>query len=103
TSQLQQSSTYAYSLSSSAYTNWPITCTVEVSGINPTGTITWSSNSSTGSFSPSVCSLWAGICSTSSTYTDSSPGTVTITASYSGDADNTPSSDTMILNVRPEP
>ncbi len=81
--------------------NSPITCTSVVSSFNATGTITWSSDSSTGSFSPSVCTLSSGICSTA--YTDSSTGTVTITASYSGDPDNTPSSASTTLTVIPEP
>jgi hypothetical protein len=72
-------------------------CTAIVSGFMPTGTITWSTNSSTGSFSQDVCTLSASCCTT--TYTDTAFGSVMITASYSGDSDNSPSSGSIILTV----
>ena len=96
-----ESSTSIYCSSSSTYANSPVTCTAIVYGFDPTGTVTWSSNSSTGSFSPSVCTLSYGSCST--TYTDTNAGTVTITASYGGDPDNTPSGGSTTLTLIPEP
>lgn len=78
-------------------TGSPTTCTATVSGSNPTGTVAWSTNSTSGSFSQSVCTLSSGSCSTS--YTDTAPGTVTITASYSGDSNNVPSGGSTTLAV----
>ena len=75
----------------------PVTCTATVSGSNPTGTVTWSTSSSTGNFSQSVCTLSSGTCST--TYTDTSTAYATITASYSGDSNNLPSTGSTILTV----
>jgi hypothetical protein len=68
-----------------------------VSGSNPTGTITWTTSSSAGSFNSSVSTLSSGTCST--TYTDNNTGYFTITASYNGDAYNGPSSGTATLTV----
>jgi len=68
----------------------PVTCTATISGSNPTGTVNWSTSSGTGSFTQPVCTLSSGSCST--TYADTGPGNVTITASYSGDVDNMKSS-----------
>jgi hypothetical protein len=80
--------------------NRSVTCMAVVSGLDPTGTITWNTSSDTGFFSPSVCLLSSGSCST--TYIDCTPGTVTITASYSGDAYNDASSGSMTLTVNPQ-
>jgi parallel beta-helix repeat protein len=70
-----------------------VTCTATVSGVNAqtraTGTVTWSTSSTTGNFSQSVCTLSSGNCST--TYIDASPGSVTIAAYYSGDSNYQPS------------
>lgn len=68
----------------------PALCTVTVSGSSPTGTVVWSMNSRTGSFGQYICDLSDGTCST--TFTDIFPGTVNITAIYSGDVNNAPSS-----------
>ncbi len=75
----------------------PVTCTATVSGSNPTGTVSWSTSSSTGGFSQSVCTLFNGSCSTF--YVDNCTGSVTITASYSGDSNNGPSSGSTLLTV----
>jgi hypothetical protein len=75
----------------------PVTCDATVSGVNVTGTVTWSTSSSTGSFSQSVCTLSSGNCST--TYTDINTAYATITASYSGDPNNLPSSGSTTLTV----
>ena len=77
----------------------PVMCTAIVYGSNPTGAVTWSTSSSTGDFSNSVSTLFSGSCST--VYTDTSPGIVTITASYSGDPNNAPSSSNTTLTVSP--
>ena len=77
--------------------NSPITCTATVTGSSPTGKVTWSTSSTTGSFSPAISTLSKGTCST--TYIDASSGSVNITASYSGDSNNLPSNDTIILTL----
>jgi parallel beta-helix repeat protein len=79
----------------------PVTCTATVTGSNPTGTITWSTSSSTGNFSQPVCTLSNGTCST--TYVDSDPGSVTIAACYSGDSNNAPNSGSTTLTVTSGP
>ena len=75
----------------------PATCTAVVGGSSPTGTINWTTSSSTGYFTPPVCTLSSGICST--TYTDNNTGYFTIMASYSGDLSNLPGSGSCILTV----
>jgi hypothetical protein len=75
----------------------PVTCTAIVTGDNPTGTITWTTSSSTGLFSSSHQTLSSGTCST--TYVDKGTGYVNITASYGGDANNRPSSNSTVLTV----
>jgi parallel beta-helix repeat protein len=82
-----------------AAVNLPVTCTAAVFGSNPTGTVIWSTNSSTGNFSQSVSTMFSGNCST--TYIDTSPGTTTITASYSGDSNNAQSNASNTLTVCP--
>lgn len=77
----------------------PVACTAAVSGSNPTGTVAWITSSGTGHFSNSNCTLSSGNCST--TYTDASPGNVTITASYSGDLNNAQSNSSATLTVSP--
>jgi peptide/nickel transport system substrate-binding protein len=67
----------------------PTVCTAMVVGSDPTGTISWSTSSLTGSFSQSACTLSSGEAST--TYVDTNPGNVTISATYSGDVNNAPS------------
>jgi hypothetical protein len=76
---------------------WPVNCTATVSGLNATGTVNWATSSSTGSFGSSNGNLSSGSCST--TYIDNGTGYVTITASYSGDANNWPSSGNTVLTV----
>ena len=81
----------------SLFAGSPVNCTVTVSGSNPTGTITWSTNSSTGVFSSPQTGLTSGVSSTM--YSDPSPGAVNITACYSGDSNNAASSGSFILNM----
>jgi hypothetical protein len=75
----------------------PAICSARVSGKSPTGNIIWTTSSSTGSFSSSIGTLSSGSCSTN--YVDNLTGYVTITASYSGDAYNAPSSSSAVLTV----
>jgi hypothetical protein len=75
----------------------PVNCTATVLGSSLTGNVTWSTSSSTGNFSQSVCTLSSGNCST--TYVDSCPGSVTIAAWYSGDSNYLPSSASVTLTV----
>lgn len=77
----------------------PVVCIATVSGSNPTGTVAWSTDSGTGHFSSSNTTLSSGSCSTN--YTDTSPGNVTITASYSGDVNNVRSNSSATLTVSP--
>jgi hypothetical protein len=87
------------SLPNSAVANSLVTVTATVSGSNPTGTITWSTNSSTGHFSSAITSLNAGISTT--TYNDSRTGTAKITATYSGDTNNSASIGSATLTITP--
>jgi hypothetical protein len=69
------------------------TCTATVSGDSPTGTVSFTSTDSGAKFSASSCTLSSsGSCSVN--YTPSAAGSATITASYSGDSNNTQSSGT---------
>jgi hypothetical protein len=96
--QAQQSSTFVSCSPNFVSAGSPVTCTATVSGSNATGTVTWSTSSNgTGYFSQSVCTLSSGSCFT--TYTDNNTGYVTITASYSGDSNNLPSSNSTTLTV----
>jgi parallel beta-helix repeat protein len=92
-----QSSASVVCSTNSTVSGTPITCTVTISGSNPTGIVTWSTNSS-GRFHPSNSTLSNGSCST--TYTDNSKGAVVITASYSGDSNNTQSSVSVTLFIK---
>ncbi len=74
----------------------PVTCTAVVKGVNATGTVAWNANN-TSSFNPAYCTLLSGNCS--ATYTASGSGVTMITAKYSGDSSNSPSSGTIILQV----
>jgi hypothetical protein len=94
---LTQSSTFVVYSPNVVSVGSAATCTATVSGSNPTGIVTWSTSSSTGSFSPSNCTLSSDNCST--TYIDTSAGNVTITASYSGDPNNGPSSGNIAIRV----
>ncbi len=73
-------------------------CTASVTGLSPTGTVSWTqSGSGSVSFSASQCTLSSSSCSV--TVTGSSAGSVTITASYGGDASNGASSGTASVSV----
>jgi len=93
------SSTSLYSSLSHACVNSPITCTAFIGGSYPTGTVSWSSNSSTGLFDPSVSAVSSETSST--TFVEPRPGNVVITASYSGDSNNMPSVGKVILTMTP--
>jgi hypothetical protein len=77
-------------------------CTATVYGNDPSGQITWASSSS-GTFSSSTCTLGGGEGHSGDqcqvTYTQTSAGTVTISASYPGDKNNLPSSASVTLSI----
>ena len=79
------------------YPGSPVTCTATVTGSNLTGTVTWTTSRETGSFSSNRTELVSG--ESTVTYTDSSTSWVAITATYSGDSNNIPSSSTTYLTV----
>ena len=74
-----------------------ITCVATVSGSNPIGSVSWTSNSSTGIFSSSTTTVTSG--NSTTTYTDNTPGKVTITATYNGDTNNGPSNGIATLTL----
>jgi hypothetical protein len=78
----------------------PGTCTATVhGGSSPTGTVTWSKVSGSGSitFSSKTCTLSSGSCSV--TVTATTAGSVKIRAAYGGDSDNLKSSGTLVLTL----
>ncbi|MDA4115698.1 MAG: hypothetical protein OK442_03990 [Thaumarchaeota archaeon] len=80
--------------------NSGVWCTATVTGNDPTGTVNWSSSVTTGQFMPSSCQLdQNGTCSVR--YIQGSTGTATVTASYSGDGFNGPSSGTGTVTTAP--
>jgi hypothetical protein len=77
-------------------------CNANVTGLSPTGSVVFSKSSSTGNFtSPgAVCgNNCPGTYHTSYTDTAASSITVSITASYSGDTNNNPSTGTFSLSI----
>lgn len=73
------------------------TCAATVTGSSPTGTIMWAS-SGVANFTPApVCTLSSGTCAVN--YTPSSSGSITITATYGGDAANGGSYGTFTLST----
>ena len=77
-------------------------CNANVTGLSPTGSVSFTTSSSTGFFaSPyAVCgNSCSGTYHTSYTDTAASSVTVSITASYSGDANNSPSTGTFSLSI----
>ena len=83
--------------SNSASAGSSVICKVEVSGANPTGTVTWKTSSDSGTFSSEITTLNSG--TSSATYIDTDPGKALITAIYSGDANNVPSNQTASLEL----
>ena len=92
--------------------NSPVTCAALVFGTNLTGTVTWSSSTSTGNFNSTQTTVVdladyfgdgffaSGVAGVSIvTYTDDSFGEIEITASYSGDSNNGQSTDNTILTL----
>lgn len=83
------------------------TCTAVVSDTDtgsattPTGDVAFSATSPTAFPSPSVCTLSAGTCQMTYTAWGGAPSTVTITASYGGDASHAPSTGTQDIAVSP--
>jgi hypothetical protein len=72
-------------------------CTATVTGSSPTGSVSWSGSGL--SFNPTSCTLSSGSCSTTATAT--AVGSLTITATYSGDANNAGSSGTTTITIDP--
>ncbi len=68
--------------------NSPILITAYVYGNNPTGNITWSTNSDTAVLIFTLTPLDNETFSATTTFTDTTAGVVTIGASYSGDSNN---------------
>ena len=80
--------------------NSGVWCTATVTGNDPTGTVNWSSSVTTGQFMPPSCQLGQnGTCTVR--YIQGSTGTATVTASYSGDGFNGPSSGTAMVTTAP--
>ena len=84
---------------SPATTKGGTTCVAKVVGYQPTGTVTWSTNSSSGAFSPSECPGLSSSGQCIAIYNDTTTKVVSITASYSGDTDNLQSAGSFLLNV----
>ena len=81
-----------------------VNCVATISGGNsPTGTVTWTSTSNSGTFNrvQSAVVITGSKATSSTTYTDTSSGTVTITATYNGDGNNSPSNGNKILRIDP--
>jgi hypothetical protein len=73
-------------------------CQATVTGVSPTGTITWSqSPSGIVSFAPTTCTLSGGACSV--TVTGTAPGSTSIAGTYSGDNNNQGSQGTFPFTV----
>ncbi len=92
---VKSSSTTAVNCSpSSVVAGSTVTCVATVtgspSGPEPTGQVSFSSSSATGSFTGNPCTLVSGTCSAQ--YSDSSQGTYTMSANYIGDPNYNPSS-----------
>ena len=86
----------------------PTTCTATVTdndggnSITPTGTVTFTASPSIGTFGSNPCALSQvsqGVASCSVTFTPTSLGTATITATYNGDIYHIGSSGTSTLNI----
>jgi YVTN family beta-propeller protein len=74
----------------------PTTVSVSVAGSSPTGTVSFTTNS-TGSLSAATCTLNSAKCSV--TFTPSSAGSVVITGKYNGDTNNAASSGQSTITV----
>jgi sugar lactone lactonase YvrE len=76
----------------------PGTCSASVVGASPSGTISWSSNSTAGTFNSTSCTLSSGSCGV--TFRGSAAGKYSIVASYSGDSNNSPSVASTVVLVK---
>jgi hypothetical protein len=99
---VNQASETTVSCSSPVAVGTPSTCTATVSGYNPSGTVTFTASGS-GTFLPSgVCTLSSGgSCSVGYVPGTTTGSPQTITASYSGDINNLPSSGVSEVMVNP--
>ena len=75
------------------------TATVTTGYGTPTGSVSFGTSDGTGSFTVSSCTLSAGTCGV--TYTDTSAGTPTVTATYGGNTNNQGSHGTTPVTVNP--
>jgi PKD repeat protein len=76
------------------------TCSVNVEGTYPSGKVTFSANSTTGTFTPTFqCLLYFGNCSLSYTDTSIFNATALITGSYPGDTYNTEANGSFSLSI----
>ena len=92
------SSIVVFSIPSGSNGSISVNLTAVVTGSNPTGTVTWTTNTTTGIFSDVTTTLdVSGNCQT--TYNDTKTGAVNITASYNGDTNNEASSMSAILQI----
>src|SRR5439155_216346 len=102
-STIRASSTSVSCSPPSVNTGTPTTCTATVSdasgagGITPTGTVSFTSNS-TGSFSSTTCTLASGSCSVTFTPSASS-GHILITGAYGGNSVHSGSSGTFVVAI----
>lgn len=77
-------------------------CTATVTGSSPSGTVSFTTNSTGGSFpSGASCTLSGGSCSVN--YVDTVVGHANLTAAYSGDQSNFQSTGSGLLTVNPRP
>jgi len=79
--------------------NSTLTLVATVTGSSPSGTITWTTNSTTGTFNATSTALTSS--SAAVTYANTQPVNVTISAAYSGDSNNSPSSSTINVRIYP--
>ena len=98
TTTISTSSNYATFCTNSIITfNVTVTAT---DGTKPTGSVTWTTNSSTGTFTPSTGITTLNSAGTGSiTYIDTAPGNITITATYGADSTHSGSSQTINVSL----
>lgn len=98
---LSQTETSVSCASASVTVNTPIICRAIVAGSNATGYVEWRSNETltgNGNYSEfSSCTLSSGSCNV--TFSPTTVGKILITANYTGDSSNAPSSGMTVLEV----
>ena len=77
-----------------------VTVTDSSSGsVSPAGSVLWNDGNSGGMFSSAFCNLSSDTCTVSYTSASNAPSTITITASYGGDATHQASTGTVSLSI----